>query len=100
MLQFVTALRAAGKLRLRTVALRYSERRGEFPVEGGRRIYSPSPEAASARAADNPNNFDELRHLRSTGHPSDRRPFVVLLVADAPRAPDQFTTSTQHHVCA
>jgi methionyl-tRNA synthetase len=74
-LDFTTRLHAAGRLRPRTVRLPYSERRGQFLVEGlveGRcRICLATSRGGLCEGCGHPNNFDELDDMRSTTDPSD-----------------------------
>jgi methionyl-tRNA synthetase len=75
-LDFVTRLHAAGRLRLRTVMLPYSARHGQFLVEGlvcgNCRICLALSRGGLCESCGHPNNFDELIDMRSTVDPSDR----------------------------
>jgi methionyl-tRNA synthetase len=74
-LDFLTALHAAGKFRLRTVRLPYSERHGEFLMEGLIEGDCPVCLAESrgglCETCGHPNNFDELINPRSRVDPID-----------------------------
>jgi methionyl-tRNA synthetase len=74
-LDFTTRLHAAGKLRLRTVLLPYSERLGQFLVEGlvsgCCRVCLAISRGGICESCGHPNNFDELVDMRSTVTPSD-----------------------------
>ncbi|HEV2781551.1 MAG TPA: class I tRNA ligase family protein [Actinophytocola sp.] len=69
-LDFVNALHAKGKFRLRTVRLPYSERTGEFLVEGLVCGYCPiclvRSRGGLCESCGHPNNFDELLEPQST----------------------------------
>ncbi|MEU5209199.1 class I tRNA ligase family protein [Streptomyces sp. NPDC020742] len=75
-LRFVQELHAAGKFELRTVRLPYSEKTGEFLVEG--LVCGDCPICLSesrgglCETCGHPNNFDELIGARSTVDPTDR----------------------------
>lgn len=73
-LDFVARLHAAGKLRLRTVRLPYSERLGQFLVEGlvsgACRVCLAISRGGLCESCGHPNNFDELVDMRSTVDPS------------------------------
>lgn len=75
-LDFATRLHSAGKLRLRTVRLPYSERFGQFLVEGlisgACRVCLSISRGGLCESCGHPNNFDELVDMRSTVAPSDR----------------------------
>ncbi|MFD9126970.1 class I tRNA ligase family protein [Kitasatospora sp. NPDC059571] len=81
-LDFVRPLYEAGKFRLRTVRLPYSERLGEFLVEG--LVCGDCPICLSesrgglCETCGHPNNYDELIDARSTADPTD-----VLTVREA-----------------
>ncbi|MET8102487.1 class I tRNA ligase family protein [Streptomyces sp. NPDC005236] len=74
-LRFVQELYDAGKFRLRTVNLPYSEKTGEFLVEG--LVCGDCPICLSesrgglCETCGHPNNFDELIGTRSTADPAD-----------------------------
>ena len=74
-LDFLGRLHAAGKFRLRTVPLPYSERSGEFLVEG--LVAGDCPvclcesRGGLCESCGHPNNFDELLEPRSTFDPAD-----------------------------
>ncbi|MBC6451070.1 class I tRNA ligase family protein [Actinokineospora xionganensis] len=74
-LDFVNALHAKGKFRLRTVRLPYSERTGEFLVEGLVRGDCPvclvRSRGGLCESCGHPNNFDELLNPQSTVDPDD-----------------------------
>ncbi|WP_370942123.1 class I tRNA ligase family protein [Amycolatopsis sp. cg5] len=74
-LTFVNALHAAGKFRLKKVLLPYSERQGEFLVEGLVCGYCPvclvESRGGLCESCGHPNNFDELLQPRSTVDPED-----------------------------
>jgi methionyl-tRNA synthetase len=74
-LDFVNALHAAGKFQLRTVRLPYSERTGEFLVEGLVAGYCPVclvySRGGLCESCGHPNNFDELVDPHSTVDPTD-----------------------------
>jgi methionyl-tRNA synthetase len=74
-LEFVNALHAKGKFRLRTVRLPYSERTGEFLVEGLVCGYCPIclvfSRGGLCESCGHPNNFDELIDPQSTMDPDD-----------------------------
>lgn len=74
-LDFVTALHAAGKFRLRTVRFPFSEKTGEYLMEGLVAGECPVCLAESrgglCEACGHPNNFDELIDPRSTVDPDD-----------------------------
>ncbi|MYT33728.1 MULTISPECIES: class I tRNA ligase family protein [unclassified Streptomyces] len=75
-LKFVQELHAAGKFELRTVRLPYSEKTGEFLVEG--LVCGDCPICLSesrgglCETCGHPNNFDELIGARSTVDPTDQ----------------------------
>lgn len=75
-LDFVNRLHAAGRLRPRDVLLPYSERLGQFLVEGLVAGTCPVCLAISrgglCEGCGHPNNFDELIDMSSTMDPSDR----------------------------
>ncbi len=72
---FVDDLYAAGKFELRTVRLPYSERTGEFLVEGLVAGYCPVclvfSRGGLCETCGHPNNFDELLDPQSTVDPHD-----------------------------
>ncbi|MCW2879840.1 MAG: Methionyl-tRNA synthetase-related protein [Sphaerisporangium sp.] len=74
-LGFVGALHDAGKFELRKVRLPYSERTGEFLVEGLVCGYCPvclvESRGGLCESCGHPNNFDELVEPRSTVDPGD-----------------------------
>jgi len=74
-LDFVTALYVAGKFRLRTVRLPYSERTGQYLMEGLVEGDCPACLAESrgglCETCGHPNNFDELANPRSRVDPTD-----------------------------
>jgi methionyl-tRNA synthetase len=74
-LDFAGELHAAGRFKLRTVALPYSERTGEFLVEGLVSGDCPVCLAESrgglCETCGHPNNFDELIGARATADPTD-----------------------------
>lgn len=74
-LKFLGALHQAGKFREKTVMLPYSERRGEYLVEGLVCGYCPTCLVESrgglCETCGHPNNFDELIDPRSTVDPDD-----------------------------
>ena len=74
-LDFLTALHAAGKFRLRLVRLPYSERHDEFLMEGLIEGDCPVCLATSrgglCETCGHPNNFDELINPRSRLDPTD-----------------------------
>jgi methionyl-tRNA synthetase len=74
-LDFVTRLHAAGVFRRRTVRLPYSERSGEFLVEGLVSGYCPiclvESRGGLCESCGHPNNFDELLEPKSTVDPDD-----------------------------
>jgi methionyl-tRNA synthetase len=74
-LEFVRALHAAGKFERRTVRLPYSERTGEFLVEGLVAGYCPVclvySRGGLCETCGHPNNYDELLQPRSTVDPYD-----------------------------
>lgn len=74
-LDFVNSLHAKGKFVLRTVRLPYSERTGEYLVEGRVSGYCPfclvRSRGGLCESCGHPNNFDELIEPRSTVDPAD-----------------------------
>jgi methionyl-tRNA synthetase len=74
-LDYFRALHAAGKFRLKTVRMPYSERTGEFLVEGLIEGECPVCLATSrgglCETCCHPNNFDELLNPHSTIDPQD-----------------------------
>ncbi|ETK33440.1 class I tRNA ligase family protein [Microbispora sp. ATCC PTA-5024] len=74
-LSFLTALHRAGRFREKTVMLPYSERRGEYLVEGLVCGYCPiclvESRGGLCETCGHPNNFDELIRPRSTVDPDD-----------------------------
>ncbi|MFF4953023.1 class I tRNA ligase family protein [Streptomyces chattanoogensis] len=74
-LDFVGALHAEGRFRQRTVRFPYSEKTGEFLMEG--LVSGECPECLAesrgglCEACGHPNNFDELINPRSTVDPAD-----------------------------
>ncbi|MEU9647500.1 class I tRNA ligase family protein [Streptomyces sp. NPDC048110] len=97
-LRFVRELHAAGKFRLRKVRLPYSEKTGEFLVEG--LVCGDCPVCLSesrgglCETCGHPNNFDELIGARSTVDPDDvlttREAEILVLPMEEYR--DQLTT--------
>jgi methionyl-tRNA synthetase len=86
-MEFVRALEAAGKLRLRTVRLPYSERHGEYLMEG--LVSGTCPLCLSdsrgglCETCGHPNNCDELLDARSVVDPADpltRREASILVL--------------------
>src|SRR5436305_4247434 len=75
-LDFVGALHAAGRFRARTVRLPYSQRRGEFLVEGLVGGWCPvclvDSRGGLCETCGHPNNFDELVAPHSTVDGDDR----------------------------
>ena len=75
-LDFYRALHAAGKFRLKTVRLPYSERNGEYMVEGMIEGACPvcltTSRGGLCETCCHPNNFDELLDPHSTVDPDDK----------------------------
>src|SRR5262249_31660291 len=74
--EFVRALHAAGRFERRTVRLPYSERTGEFLVEGLVAGYCPVclvySRGGLGETCGHPNNYHELLPPPATGDPHDR----------------------------